>query len=90
MNNRTIERSDRIYLDLSIARCEPGLHCPMRSHCARYLASVPVSGAMFDGTTDPHWTPSFCGNYIPASKCIKSEPTKEQKQTRRYWDNSEW
>ena len=90
MNERTVERSDRIYLDSSIARCEPQQHCGLRSHCARYTASVPpIHGSMFDGTAEPSWSPSYCGNYIAASQCVKPAP-QPPKPKRRHWDNSEW
>jgi hypothetical protein len=55
------------------------------------MATVPAhGGSMMDGTSDPHWTPAYCGYYVPASKCMKKEkPATTPK--RRHWDQeSEW
>ncbi len=91
--DRAQERTDRIFLDPTIARCEPRLHCPMRSHCARYMASLPANGAsVMDGTANPLWSPSGCGDYVPASQCVKPAPYKGPEK-RRHWNDygdSEW
>ncbi len=91
MDARTAERTDRIYLDPSIARCEPGQHCGLRAHCARYMAALPPAGAsMMDGTASAGWSPSYCPQYISAASCTNAAPAKPPAPKRRHWDCSEW
>ena len=72
MGFRSEERSDRVRLSADVARCEPGLPCPMSLHCARYLAALPAAMAvMMDGTSDLTWSPTGCPHYIPV-RCDKS------------------
>lgn len=88
--SRVQERSDRVYLDPDIARCEPHLHCPMRSHCARYMAAIPAhGGSMMDGTSSPLWSPSGCGDYIPAAMCLKKGRHTGPERRKHWTDHSD-
>jgi hypothetical protein len=87
MSERVQPRSDRVQLAAAVARCEPSQHCPMRSHCARYMAAIPMHGAsMMDGSLDAFWTPAFCVYYIPAAQCL-TLPAPEPWPKRRHWDD---
>lgn len=47
---------------------------------------------MMDGTADPTWTPSYCGDYISASQCVKKVVHKGPER-RKHWSDygdSEW
>jgi hypothetical protein len=89
MSERVQPRSDRVRLPADVARCEPSQHCPMRSHCARYMAAIPAHGAsMMDGSLDPFWTPAFCVYYISASQHL-SPSASGPVPTRRHWDDEE-
>lgn len=59
-------RSGRVYLEPHVERCDPGSACAHRLGCARYMASLPASGARlenfalsnglgFDGSCAMHW-----------------------------------
>lgn len=58
-------RSDRIWLPAAVARCEPQHDCKQRSTCARYLASIPASGARMIGAGLP--TLWGCVDFYPLS-----------------------
>lgn len=91
MNQRIVERTDRVYLDPSIDRCDPSQHCPMRSHCARYVAALPPANAsMQDFSLHQKWSPAYCPAYVSAQECLrKVKEPKPVNQRRRYID-SEW
>lgn len=48
-NTRTIERSARVHLDQTEARCEPQYECKVRTLCARWLAAVAIGSPMIGG-----------------------------------------
>jgi len=87
MDERVTPRSPRIYLGADVARCEPGRHCPMRGHCARYMAELPPAGAiLMDGTMDPRWSPAFCPAYLSAAAAVRSA-SPAPRPARRHWDD---
>lgn len=63
-------RSDRVYLPPATARCDPGgAVCRQRQNCARYLASLPASGAKLENfAISLNMKPSgFCYMLVPLS-----------------------
>lgn len=91
MNQRIVERTDRVYLDSSVDRCDPSFHCPMRSHCARYVAALPpINASMQDFSLHPKWSSAYCPAYVSAQDCLrKVKEPKKPAMKRRYYD-SEW
>lgn len=90
MEPRTVERTQRVVLAADVARCEPSQHCPMRTHCARYVAALPPSRAlMMDGTLDARWSPAGCPHYMPAVDHMRCQYIGAERRAKP-WPAVEW
>ncbi len=61
-------RTDRVYLPPGAARCDPGaVACRHRHSCARYMASLPASGARLQNfaLTPAYRANGFCDLLLP-------------------------
>jgi hypothetical protein len=84
---RAFPRDSDVRLDAAEARCEPRLPCVMRSHCARYMATMPsFGGSMMDGTSDPLWTPSGCPHYLRATSSKPAHTGPERRKV-KHWSS---
>lgn len=61
-------RTDRVWIPDHEARCVPENECLQRETCARWLASLPPSGATMQGAgLPPSWSPDRCMHHWPVS-----------------------
>lgn len=69
----THERDPALRLPPDEARCEPSALCTVRSRCARYIASIPASGARMDDFSlhAANGGTALCPGYLDAAAIRK-------------------
>lgn len=64
----THERTDRIRLPISEARCEPEKTCSMLSRCARYLAAISRGAPLADYSIQDAGGTALCAGFADAGQ----------------------
>ena len=70
----THERSDRIQLDASEARCEPQTACAMKTRCARYQAVIAQGSPLTDFSTGTLGGTAMCFGYVDLTRSAPKPP----------------
>lgn len=83
------DRSDRIWLPLSTARCSPKA-CNVRMRCATGMASIPPGAPLQDYSLEPAGGTALCPGFLTLEKArqMRDESTR-QTQGARPWPSGE-